>query len=112
MRFLFYLSKKYSIPIAQPLIHYLTSTDHQVGLFLSEKVKSSVPQQWKNLDILPDLSHAIAWNPDFVLAPGNFVDYRIPGIKVQLFHGLGIEKTSHYKPHHNVFYIVHLLRLE
>lgn len=32
-----------------------------------------------------------------VLCPGNFVDFRLPGIKVELFHGIGIEKPSHYK---------------
>ena len=35
-----------------------------------------------------------------MICPGNFVDYRLPGKKVQIFHGIGIEKPSHYQIRH------------
>ncbi|MCF7884276.1 MAG: CDP-glycerol glycerophosphotransferase family protein [Candidatus Cloacimonetes bacterium] len=50
--------------------------------------------------MLNNLDDAVNFTPDFVLVPGNFVDYRIPGVKVQIFHGLGVEKDSHYKIRH------------
>lgn len=100
MRFLFYISKKYSIPIIEPLVKYLNSTDHEYSFFVSEKVKRAFPESWDIKLILDDLKNAKKYKPDFIIVPGNFVDYRIPGIKVQIFHGLGVEKTSHYKIRH------------
>ncbi len=100
MRFLFYVSKKYSIPIVQPIIKYLQQTDHSFQLFLSDKVKANIPEEWNSIPIIQENSQAILFDPDFVFVPGNFVDHRIPGIKVQLFHGLGVEKNSHFKLRH------------
>jgi len=37
------------------------------------------------------------FNPDVVLVPGNVVPDFWPGIKVQIFHGLGEEKKGHYR---------------
>ncbi len=37
------------------------------------------------------------FNPDVVIVPGNVVPDFWPGIKVQIFHGLGEEKKGHYR---------------
>ncbi len=100
MRFLFYISKKYSIPIVAPLVEYILTTPHQCGFFLSDKVARVLPDSWHGIHRFTTLDAAIQFHPDFVLAPGNFVDYRLPGKKIQLFHGLGVEKSSHYKIRH------------
>jgi CDP-glycerol glycerophosphotransferase (TagB/SpsB family) len=100
MRFLLYISKKYSIPIVTPLVDYLLTTEHQCALFLSAKVSKSCPDAWHSLPRFSTVQDARKFQPDFVLAPGNFVDFRIPGRKVQIFHGLGVEKDSHYKIRH------------
>jgi len=100
MKFLFYISKKYSIPIIQPLVESLKRTEHEFAFFVSEKVKKSVPDEWKEFLIMNEIEKAITYQPDFVIVPGNFVNPHIPGIKVQIFHGLGIEKSSHYKIRH------------
>ena len=100
MKFIFYISKKYSIPIIQPLVESLKRTEHEFAFFLSEKVNKNIPDEWKEFLIMNELDKAINYQPDFVIVPGNFVDPRIPGIKVQIFHGLGIEKRSHYKIRH------------
>ena len=106
MKYLFYTAKKYSIPIVEPLIAYLKKSGDEYALFLSAKVKKSLPDEWKNIPQITNIADAIAWHPDFVITPGNFIDFRIPGIKVQIFHGLGIEKESHYKIRH--FFDVYL----
>lgn len=100
MKFLFYISKKYSLPIVEPIAEYLNSTGHQYSFFVSRKVRADFPEDHQNDNILTDLNEAIHFNADFVLVPGNFVDFRIPGIKVQIFHGLGVEKEAHYKIRH------------
>ena len=37
------------------------------------------------------------FNPDAVIVPGNVVPDYWPGLKVQIFHGLGEEKRGHYR---------------
>jgi len=39
----------------------------------------------------------VAYNPDVVIVPGNVVPHFWPGLKVQIFHGLGEEKRGHYR---------------
>ncbi|MFB3844939.1 MAG: CDP-glycerol glycerophosphotransferase family protein [Candidatus Cloacimonadaceae bacterium] len=106
MKYLFYLAKSYSIPIVAPLVSYLQQTDREFAFYISDRVKALFPSEWKQKKILISISEAKSYHPDFVLSPGNFVDYRIPGIKVQLFHGLGVEKPVHYRIRH--FYDVYL----
>jgi len=100
MKFLFYISKQYSIPIIDPIVEYLDQTDHEFAFFVSGKVHRILPDEWQKFQVFSDVKSAGTFKPDFVLVPGNFVDFRIPGIKVQLFHGLGVEKPSHYKIRH------------
>jgi len=100
MKYLFYTAKKYSIPIIKPLIAYLEKSGDEYALFVSSRVQKSLPDEWKDIKQITNTADAIVYHPDFVITPGNFIDFRIPGIKVQIFHGLGIEKESHYKIRH------------
>ena len=106
MKYLFYISKLYSIPIVIPLVRYLEKKGDSFSFFISQKVNDNLPDEWKDYLCFLNIGDAIKWNPDFVLCPGNFVDFRLPGIKVQLFHGIGIEKPSHYQIRH--FFDVYL----
>ncbi|MBN1408015.1 MAG: CDP-glycerol glycerophosphotransferase family protein [Calditrichaceae bacterium] len=106
MKYLFYIAKAYSIPIIQPLAQYLDKQEADYRFYVSEKVRDRKPEDWHNEKILTRLKDARQFKPDFVLCPGNFVDFRIPGKKVQLFHGLGVEKAVHYKIRH--FFDVYL----
>ena len=99
-KFLFYISKIYSTPIIKPLVDELNKTDHSYKFYVSDKVKSNFPKEWNQSDILHSIKETKSYKPDYVLTPGNFVDFRIPGIKVQLFHGLGVEKSAHFKIRH------------
>ncbi len=100
MKFIFYISKKYSIPIVQPIAKYLDTTEHDYAFFVSRKVEMNLPRYLIGKNVIKTLRNAIDYQPQFVLVPGNFVDFRIPGIKIQIFHGLGVEKSSHYRIRH------------
>ncbi|MBM4402826.1 MAG: CDP-glycerol glycerophosphotransferase family protein [Candidatus Cloacimonetes bacterium] len=100
MKYLLYLAKWYSVPIVEPLVEHFRTTGRDYRFYVSAKIRREFPQQWDSNLILTDLTAAKAYRPDFVLAPGNFVDFRIPGVKVQLFHGLGVEKPVHYAIRH------------
>lgn len=106
MKYLFYIAKAYSIPIIQPLIQYLDGQGADYRFYVSDKVRERKPDSWHDDKILTRLKDAKRYTPDFVLCPGNFVDFRIPGRKIQLFHGLGVEKDVHYKIRH--FFDVYL----
>ena len=100
MKILFYVSKAYSIPIVEPLVKECNRQGIEFALLISEKVHKRVPEYWEELEIFTFLNEAIYFKADFVICPGNFVDYRLPGIKVEIFHGIGVEKSSHYKIRH------------
>jgi CDP-ribitol ribitolphosphotransferase / teichoic acid ribitol-phosphate polymerase len=106
MKYLFYLAKTYSIPIVAPLVEYLAETDRDFAFYASQRVVSSFPSLWDKNKLVYSITEARNFKPDLVLAPGNYMDHRIPGIKVQLFHGLGVEKPVHYKIRH--FFDVYL----
>jgi len=99
-KYIFYIAKIYSIPIFIPLVSYLKSLDYDYRFYISSKVTDNFPESWDKNLILNSLKDAKKFKADFVLASGNFVDFRIPGKKVQLFHGLGVEKDVHYKIRH------------
>lgn len=100
MRVLFYISKQYSLPVIAPLQDYLRSTGDTFAFYVSNKVRRELPERWKDRPVFQAVEDGIAFNPDLVIVPGNFVDYRLPGRKVQVFHGIGIEKPSHYEIRH------------
>ena len=97
MKFLFYLSKKYSYSIIKPIVEYLEkSTNDEISFYVFHWIINEFPEKWLKYEIFETIEDVIDYKPDFVIAPGNFVDYRIPGIKAQIFHGLGVEKKSHF----------------
>lgn len=97
MKLLFYITKLYSVPIIEPLIRLIiTQNDIEFKIY---KIGSILDE---NLDpyqsyFITTLKEAEKFNPDFTLTPCNYVDFRLPGKKVQIFHGVGIEKKSHYE---------------
>ncbi|HHS14314.1 MAG TPA: hypothetical protein ENN03_11195 [bacterium] len=100
MKILFYAAKNYSIPVIEPLVRYGEKKGRSLSFFVSRKVKADLPVSWRAFQVFEEIGAAASWKPDFVICPGNFVDFRLPGVKVQIFHGLGIEKLSHYRIRH------------
>jgi len=100
MTWLFYLAKQYALPVVAPLVDYVEAQGLSFGFYVSAKVNRVLPQAWRCHPVFTDLASARAFGADFVLSPGNFVDFRLPGVKVELFHGIGIEKPVHYQIRH------------
>lgn len=102
MKYLFYISKFYSITIVQPLMDFLDSKGTEYAVLVSRKVSKKLKEEniWTDKRILTAVDEGKAFKPDFCLSPGNYVDFRLPGIKVEIFHGIGIEKPSHYEIRH------------
>lgn len=100
MKLLFYVSKLYSIPVVSPVFHEALRRGIPCAFYVSRKVLRNLPEAFLASPVFTDLSQAIDFGPKFVLCPGNFVDFRLPGRKVELFHGIGVEKPSHYRIRH------------
>lgn len=109
MRLLLHVSKHYSLPIFQPLIKYIDDVDEiDYAVFTTGKMreKLALDPVLSNKPHISTLKEGRAYRPDFCLSPSNHIDFRLPGVKVQLFHGLGIEKEAHFKIRH--FFDVYL----
>jgi CDP-glycerol glycerophosphotransferase (TagB/SpsB family) len=64
------------------------------------EARAHIPEGWDRGRIIGTLEEARSFNPDFVLTTETTVDFRLPGIKVQLFHGVGVEKEAHFRVRH------------
>ncbi len=103
MKYLFYVAKYYSIPIVKPMVEYLDREKKDKYAFLvSKKVSDTLKADyiWQDKTIYTEIKKAAVFQPDVCISPGNYIDFRLPGIKAQIFHGIGIEKESHYKIRH------------
>lgn len=97
MKILFYLAKPYALACTQTLRELVRAKEGCESLcFSPEKLLPHLPDEHHTSII----QQASEFKPDIVFCPGNYVHDAIPGIKVQLFHGLGYEKKGHFAIRH------------
>ena len=94
-QYLFYISQNYSFEILRPLQAeiiargdevkwFVTGNEVNMGNFTQEEV------------VLENIKSTVQYNPDASFVPGNVIPSFIPGIKVQVFHGLEWKKKGHF----------------
>ncbi len=93
-RHLFFVELDYSFEILRPLQEAARRRGDEVAWFLNGPAPTSLHEGEK---LLGSVAEVKAWNPDAVYVPGNEVPPYFPGLKVQVFHGLGIEKKGHFR---------------
>jgi len=92
--YLFFVTKPYSISILEPLQEFIkTETSSQIYWFLASSARKITPT---GIQLLTT-EEVEEYSPDAVIVPGNVVPHFWPGLKVQIFHGLGEEKRGHYR---------------
>lgn len=91
--YLLFVNVSYSISILRPLQSAIQKRGGTAAWFLHD-VDASQLQPGELL--LHSVSEVKRFNPRAVFVPGNWVPDFIPGVKVQLFHGFGIEKKGHF----------------
>ena len=91
-RFLFYLEQDYSFAVLRPLQSAARKRGHEVRWLLVENASRELLEPGE--EQVPDISSAIAFNPEAVIAPGDQMPGFIPGLKVQVFHGLNEDKRG------------------
>ena len=94
-RYLFYIAQNYSFEILRPLQQVILAQGDQVKwLAIGNDVTTSYFQADES--VLNSIDEARAYNPDASFAPGNEIPNFIPGLKVQVFHGLEWKKKGHF----------------
>ncbi len=95
-KFLFYISQNYSFEILRPLQREIQNAGHTVSWFVAgDKVNKKLFIDSE--EVLANVQAAVAFNADAVFVPGNQVPNFIPGVKVEVFHGLEWKKKGHFK---------------
>lgn len=92
-KYLFFISQDYSFPILRPLQTVIKERGDEVRWFMygTEITKSYLNADEQSIDEIQDV---IQYNPDAVFVPGNVVPSFIPGLKIQIFHGLPSRKAK------------------
>jgi len=94
-RYLFYIAHNYSFEILRPLQKLIQAQGDEVKwLAVGKEVTLSYFQQHES--VLNSIDEARAYNPMASFAPGNEIPNFIPGLKVQVFHGLEWKKKGHF----------------
>jgi len=93
MKLLLFVSKSYSFSILKPVQNAAEQSGHTVKWFTANSAKVISPTK----ELLSSSDDVTKYKPDAVIVPGNVVPDFWPGLKVQIFHGLGEEKKGHYR---------------
>ncbi len=92
-RYLFFVSQNYSFPVLRPLQTEIRSQNHEIKWFLfGDNIDYSLVEDGE--EQLNSVDEIIDYNPDAVFVPGNVVPSFIPGLKVEVFHGLPSTKIT------------------
>ena len=101
-KFLFYVEQNYSFDILRPLQAAALSVGYQVKwLLVGDDITESFLN--KNEDRVANLEKAVEFCADAVFAPGDRIPSFIPGMKVQVFHGLTENKRGGEYPERGLF---------
>ena len=101
-RFLFYVEQNYSFSILRPLQHHARKMGHDVKWLLVGKDVSPAFLQ-PDEEALESVDAAVTYRADAVFAPGDRIPGFIPGLKVQVFHGLNESKRGNLYPERGLF---------
>jgi len=93
IRALFYVEQNYSFAILRPLQKEILQRGGEVRWFF---VGNDANTDYLNSEEekLSSLKEAIAWQPKVVFVPGNYVTSKLPGLKVEVFHGFDSGKVN------------------
>ncbi|MCG6201412.1 UDP-N-acetylglucosamine 2-epimerase [Psychromonas antarctica] len=94
-KLLFYIEQNYSFDILRPLQEHARQLGHQVCWFLAGRDVSACFLQ-DDENILATITDVKRYHPDLVYAPGNVIPAFIPGLKIQVFHGLNDSKRGRF----------------
>jgi CDP-Glycerol:Poly(glycerophosphate) glycerophosphotransferase len=93
-RYLFFGNLPYALPILRPLQAAIRARGGEARwMFHGDGAQFLRPDEPQ----LATAADVVAWQPQAVIVPGNWVPHFFPGVKVQVFHGFGTlgKKNAH-----------------
>ncbi len=92
MNYLFSLSLPYEFPILRPLQAVLCDRGDRVAWFCDNPAAAAYLREEEQ--VMHTVREVMAYDPAAVFSAGNLTYPFFPGVKVQLFHGLNIDKRA------------------
>ena len=99
-RFLIYISYTYAFPIGEPLEKEIQKRGYEVKWFADEP--ETQRKFSKDKDVLNNIQEVISYDPHIILSITNTIADFLPGIKVQVFHGIAPSKRNFKKGHFRI----------
>lgn len=93
-RYLMFVELPYAFEILRPLQAAARRRGDEVAWFLNGPAPAHLHEAER---LLHSVAQVRAFRPGAVFVPGNEVPPSFPGLKVQVFHGFGIEKKGHFR---------------
>jgi CDP-glycerol glycerophosphotransferase (TagB/SpsB family) len=93
MRYLLYADQNYAFQILRPLQSEILARGGEAAWLLAGNSVSARHIRDGEI-LLDDAARAVEWKPDAVLVPGNMAPAFLPGIKVGVFHGFNVAKST------------------
>jgi len=91
--YLLFLNVAYSFSILRPLQSAIRRRGAKAAWFMQGLDSTQLKPDERLLHSVDEVKR---FNPRAVFVPGNWVPDFFPGVKVQIFHGFGIEKKGHF----------------
>ena len=94
-RYLFYVEQNYSFEILRPLQNAIKQRGDVVKWF-AKGYEIDIKHLTSDEELLVTVDDVINYQPHANFVPGNLIPNFIPGLKVQVFHGLEWKKKGHF----------------
>ena len=93
-RYILFATKPYSFPALRPIQTAIQNGSNSEAAWFTagsaRHIETPCP-------LLRTKKSVLQFDPHAIIVPGNVVPYSWPGLKIQIFHGLGEEKKGHYR---------------
>lgn len=95
MKVVLFCQHNYAFGILEPIAAVLRNLNYEYVWFTTKDLSSNFP--FKSEPHTDSITQLWNFKSDAIFIPGNYVPFYLRGYKVQIFHGLAGEKTSHFK---------------
>lgn len=100
MKAVLFCGQPYAFDIMRSLYLQLKKQGYETLWYFNKKVEQYFPFDKNKVQYTTTIDDLITFKADVNFAPGNVIPHYIPGVKVQIFHGLAGEKSGHFHIRH------------